>query len=358
MFFCSGFVVNLLQVCSLVLLPFSRGLFRAVNMSLFELASSQLVWMVEWWAGVEVRIYADEETRKHFGKEHALIISNHRSDIDWLVGWIFASRVGCLDGTRAIMKKSSKFLPVIGWGMWFTEYIFLERKWEKDENTLKIGFQRWKNFPRVLWVALFVEGTRFTEAKLKAAQEYAASAGLPVPRNVLVPRTKGFVCAVDNLRSFIPAVYDVTFALSKYKPAPTMTRILNRQSSVVHMHVRRVPMNELPTEEEELTEWCREVFVRKDDLLDKHKAENTFGEELYVPLTRSYKPLMIVIMWASLLTIAVVSLLARLLKSASGIAWFSGVLVSVTALMQVAILATQSERSTPAKRVNKGTHRN
>ena len=35
-----------------------------------------------------------------------------------------------------------------------------------------------------------MEGTRFTQAKLLAAQEYAASAGLPVPQNVLIPRTK------------------------------------------------------------------------------------------------------------------------------------------------------------------------
>jgi 1-acyl-sn-glycerol-3-phosphate acyltransferase len=27
------------------------------------------------------------------GKEHALIISNHRSDIDWLIGWILAQVV-------------------------------------------------------------------------------------------------------------------------------------------------------------------------------------------------------------------------------------------------------------------------
>lgn len=24
------------------------------------------------------------------GKEHALLVSNHRSDIDWLVGWVLA----------------------------------------------------------------------------------------------------------------------------------------------------------------------------------------------------------------------------------------------------------------------------
>lgn len=57
-------------------------------------------------------------------------------------------------------------------------------------NYLQSGLQRLKDFPQPFWLALFVEGTRFTKAKLLAAQEYAASAGLPVPRNVLIPRTK------------------------------------------------------------------------------------------------------------------------------------------------------------------------
>ena len=110
--------------------------------------------------------------------------------------------------------------------MWFSDYVFLERNWAKDEETLKViltafvsnmhlgissvlclhsldcvlqsGFQHLKNFPQPLWLALFVEGTRFTQEKLLAAQEYAASAGLPVPRHVLVPHTKvrlfSFVC--------------------------------------------------------------------------------------------------------------------------------------------------------------------
>ncbi|PNX77531.1 1-acyl-sn-glycerol-3-phosphate acyltransferase 2-like protein, partial [Trifolium pratense] len=124
------------------------------------------------------------------GKEHALVICNHRSDIDWLVGWVLAQRSGCLGSTLAVMKKSSKFLPVIGWSMWFSEYLFLERSWAKDENTLKSGIKRLSDFPLPFWLALFVEGTRFTQVKLSAAQEYATSTGLPVPRNVLIPRTK------------------------------------------------------------------------------------------------------------------------------------------------------------------------
>lgn len=40
------------------------------------------------------------------------------------------------------------------------------------------------------WLALFVEGTRFTQTKLLAAQEFAVSRGMPLPKNVLIPRTK------------------------------------------------------------------------------------------------------------------------------------------------------------------------
>jgi lysophosphatidic acid acyltransferase/lysophosphatidylinositol acyltransferase len=44
--------------------------------------------------------------------------------------------------------------------------------------------------PVPFWFALFVEGTRFTQSKLIAAQEFATSRGMPIPKNVLVPRTK------------------------------------------------------------------------------------------------------------------------------------------------------------------------
>lgn len=55
---------------------------------------------------------------------------------------------------------------------------------------LQSGLQRLRDYPQPFWLALFVEGTRFTQAKLLAAQEYAVSTGLSIPRNVLIPRTK------------------------------------------------------------------------------------------------------------------------------------------------------------------------
>jgi lysophosphatidic acid acyltransferase/lysophosphatidylinositol acyltransferase len=54
--------------------------------------------------------------------------------------------------------------------------------------------------PVPFWLALFVEGTRFTQSKLIAAQEFATSRGMPVPKNVLVPRTK--VNKIDALSTY------------------------------------------------------------------------------------------------------------------------------------------------------------
>ncbi|MCD7466869.1 phospholipid scramblase 1 [Datura stramonium] len=161
-------------------------------------------------------------------KSFKIIISNHRSDIDWLVGWALAQRVGCLGSTNCFGKRSLYHIfpfsilfdtfKVLGWSMWFAGCISLERSWTKDENTLKSGFRELNDFHQPFWLAVFVEGTRFTHAKLLAAQEYAVSAGILSLRNVLVPRTKGFVASVSHLRSVVPAIYNITLAIPKDKP--------------------------------------------------------------------------------------------------------------------------------------------
>lgn len=123
---------------------------------------------------------------------------------------------------------------------------------------LQTGFKRLEDFPMTFWLALFVEGTRFTQEKLEAAQDYASSRGLPSPRNVLIPRTKvsftkrlvlvvmtftsldlrglqnqGFVSAVTQIRSFVPAIYDCTLSVQKNQPTPTLLRMFSGQSSEV-----------------------------------------------------------------------------------------------------------------------------
>ncbi|KAL8147264.1 hypothetical protein AgCh_004839 [Apium graveolens] len=296
---------------------------------------------------LKIQLYTDPETFKLMGKEHALVICNHKSDIDWLVGWILAQRSGCLGSALAVMKKSSKFLPVIGWSMWFSEYLFLERSWAKDENTLKLGFQRLRDFPHAFWLALFVEGTRFTQAKLLAAQEYASSMGLPAPRNVLIPRTKGFVTAVTHMRPFVPAVYDVTLAIPKNSPPPTMLGLFSGQSSVVHIHLKRHLMKDLPETDDSVAQWCKDAFVVKDNLLDKHKADDNFGDGVLQDTGRPLKSLVVVITWACLLTFGALKLFQwfSILSSWKGLTFSAVSLGIITVLMQILIQFSQSERS-------------
>ncbi|KAL0725488.1 hypothetical protein Bca4012_040087 [Brassica carinata] len=229
------------------------------------------------------------------GKEHALVVCKHRSDIDWLVGWILAQRSGCLGSALAVTKKSSKFLPS--------------------------GLQRLKDFPQPFWLALFVEGTRFTETKLKAAQEYAASSELPIPRNVLIPRTKGFVSTVINMRSYVPAIYDMTVAIPKTSPPPTMLRLVKGQPSVVHVHIKCHSMKDLPESDEAIAQWCIDQFVAKDALLDKHIAADTFSGQQEQNIGRPIKSLAVVLSWACLLTLGAIKFLhwSKLLSSWKGI---------------------------------------
>ncbi|XP_019154454.1 PREDICTED: 1-acyl-sn-glycerol-3-phosphate acyltransferase 2-like isoform X1 [Ipomoea nil] len=352
LFFISGLFTNAIQaICYVVIRPFSKSTYRRINRLFAELLWLELVWLIDWWAGVKVQLYTDPETFKLMGKEHALLISNHRSDIDWVVGWVLAQRSGCLGSTLAVMKKSSVYLPVIGWSMFFSEYLFLERSWAKDESTLKSGLKRLQDYPLPFWLALFVEGTRFTQAKLLAAQEYAASTGLPIPRNVLIPRTKGFVTAVNHMRSFVPAIYEVTVAIPKSSPAPTMLRIFKGQPSVVHIHMKRHMMKDLPENDDDIAQWCRDVFVAKDKLLDKHITEDSFGEEKLQNIGRPAKSLVVVVSWACLLIVGAIKLFqsSPLLSSWKGITVSATLLAVITILMQILINFTQLERSTPAK---------
>ncbi|KAG5252859.1 1-acyl-sn-glycerol-3-phosphate acyltransferase [Salix suchowensis] len=351
-FFCSGLIVNILQaICFVFIRPLSKNTYRKINRQLAELLWLELVWIFDWWAGVQIKVFTDPETFRLMGKEHALVMCNHRSDIDWLVGWVLAQRSGCLGSAVAVMKKSSKFLPVIGWSMWFSEYLFLERNWAKDEITLKSGLQRLRDFPRPFWLALFVEGTRFTQAKLLAAQEYATSQGLPIPRNVLIPRTKGFVSAVSNMRSFVPAIYDITLAIPKGSPPPTMLNLFKGKSSVVHIHIKRHLMKELPETDDGIAQWCKDVFVAKDALLDKHMAEDTFSAQELQDLGRPKTSLVVVTSWACLLISGALKFLqwSSLLSSRRGIAFTVSGLAVITVLMHTLIRFSQSERSTPAK---------
>ncbi|CAH1437974.1 unnamed protein product [Lactuca virosa] len=348
LFLLSGLIINFLQAFFFVLVrPCSKNMYRKINACLAQLLWLELIWLFDWWAHIKVDLFIDSETLELMGKEHVLLICNHKSDIDWLIGWVLAQRSGCLGSTLALVKKSLKFLPVIGWSMWFTEYIFLERNWSKDENILMEGFENLRDFPMPFWLAVFVEGTRFTHAKLLAAQEYAIATKSPVPRNVLIPRTKGFVAAVNHLRSFVPAIYNCTVAVPKNEPLPTILRMFRGRSSTVHVHVKRHLIRELPHTDADIRQWCRDIFLEKDASLELHQSENTFGDMECHGIGRPKKSLYVVIIWSCLLLFGVIKFFEWCSFSWEAITFCAILLLFVMICMQILIVFSQSEQSNP-----------
>jgi lysocardiolipin and lysophospholipid acyltransferase len=139
--------------------------------------------------------------------------------------------------------------------------------------------------PRPVWVGMYPEGTRITDAKRAESWSFAEKNGLPRLNNVLLPRTKGFTFITEKVRPVLDCIYDVTIA---YKGGPAYIRHALTdgvfQTSAVHMHVQRIPVADLPQGEPALKQWLLERFKQKDALLAHfHEHQNFPGSRNFCP---------------------------------------------------------------------------
>ena len=83
-------VVVLSLICFFLLLP-------SFVVSFQHFPVSELTVLAEWWSGTDCQLVVEEgEDLSKIGQEHAIVIMNHKYDIDWLMGWIMANRFGVL----------------------------------------------------------------------------------------------------------------------------------------------------------------------------------------------------------------------------------------------------------------------
>jgi hypothetical protein len=105
-----------------------------------------------------------------------------------------------------------------------------------------------------------------------------------VPKHLLYPRTKGFVTTVQRLRQapHMMAVYDLTIAYrrgQKLFVAPTwwtgmsLPELTERHGYRFYVHVRRFPIKDLPTCDDELARWLERVWVEKGEWLEMMRVE-------------------------------------------------------------------------------------
>jgi 1-acyl-sn-glycerol-3-phosphate acyltransferase len=265
--------LNLLQLLSLAVLPFSRKAFRGVNR-----------WCADtWWgwcvAGAErfnntKIIFTGEDVPKG---ENVLLVSNHQQMPDIPAIMKLAKTKDRLGDLKFFVKKQLKWVPGMGWGMQFLDCLFIDRDWASDREKIRRTFARLVDDEVPLYLVSFVEGTRLTLPKLEAAQHYARQNGLREPRQTLVPRSKGFAASVEGLRNHIDAVYDLTIAYEG--GVPSLWQFIKGMVERVHMHVRRFPIAELPDSTDGLRDWLFARFEEKDRLLEHFYETEAFPTE-------------------------------------------------------------------------------
>jgi len=323
-FFTSGVIVNLVQcVLYLFLRPLNKRVYRKINWYLCATVYAQLVFMGDWWSGSDILCFIDKDDfDKYWGKEHAYCVMNHTYEIDWLIGWMICDRIHLLGNCKAYAKKVIQYMPILGWAWKFSEFVFLERSFDKDKDVINRQITELADHPDPMWLLLFPEGTRFTREKHKASEDFAQQKNLPELKYHLQPRTRGFIASLPSMKGKVPAIYDILLAFKEDAPAePTMTSLLSGNPVTAYMYMKRVPMEDLPTSEVEQEKFLRDMFLGKDKLKDSFVRTGDFfttsGVQRITPfkVERRTYPLINMIVWAIVILCPMLYYLVALLIS-------------------------------------------
>ncbi len=264
------FVLNPIQMVSVVIYPFSRRLFRAVNRWCARSIWGLWVIMAERQNRIQVRITGDPVPRR----ENALVLPNHQSMADVMLMMCFAWRCGRLGDMKFFVKDIVKWFPGFGWGMKFLDCIFVKRDWARDRRSIHQLFEKYKRESIPIFLVSFLEGTRRTDEKHAHAQRFASERGLYCPAHTLIPRTKGFVATIIGLGDHLDAVYDLTIGYPD--GVPTLVNCFEARVKRVEVHVRRYAVADLPTDEVALEAWVFDRFKEKDALLARLAEQERF----------------------------------------------------------------------------------
>ncbi|KAK7204754.1 acyltransferase-domain-containing protein [Myxozyma melibiosi] len=291
--------INLTQLIGLPIRLFSKSWFHAYVDFTKQHFGLLLTTMTQWWAPTPVHVVGDSSVsglikrasdgtlETKFG-ERIVLLANHQIDADWLYLWWIAYTSKAHGGMYIILKESLKNVPFLGWGMQYFKFIFLSRKWEKDEGRMRTALTNIANEPDwPAWVLIFPEGTNITENTKKRSHEYAVKLDLQEPEHMLLPRTRGLYFTLKNLD--VPYLYDCTVAYEgvprngygqDFFTLPTIY-VQGRPPKSVHMHWRRFHKSTIPLDDEsEFGRWLHQRWLEKDAIMESYYTNGHFdGDE-------------------------------------------------------------------------------
>ncbi|KAF9480044.1 hypothetical protein BDN70DRAFT_878074 [Pholiota conissans] len=249
-----------------------------------------------------------------------VLIANHQVYADWWYAWCltyFMSPHGIHRYVYITLKKSLRWVPIVGWGMQFFKFIFLARSWASDRQQLAVDLsslgREAEREGKPLCFMLYPEGTLVSKDTRPRSKKYADKMGITDMKHILLPRSTGLHYSLRSLAPRIPELrlLDLTVAYPGIPPMGYGQDYYTLRSlffdgvapPAVHIHMRMfdvktgVPIGDLagasgasepdrkakrivevdiPNEEkEEFDIWLRKLWQEKDEAMDKFFETNS-----------------------------------------------------------------------------------
>lgn len=258
------------------ILPVAPRLGHWLTHQIFQFWLSMDVALTKLIVGYKVNVTAASKERgRMMPNESAIIIVNHRTEIDWILMFHLGYHVPASSVTlRVVLKDVLCHVPGIGWAMRMLGYAFVARRWEMDKGAIERCIERYTSKQLPIWLLIFPEGTALYWRSLERNTKYMTEKNLKPFNYVLMPREKGFI---HCLRKMGPqtAVYDMALGFPSIRDEevrPTLKNIVNGDLPSMDIHMHRWSADEVPHggTDEEVAEWLHARFREKETRLEKY----------------------------------------------------------------------------------------
>lgn len=217
--------------------------------------------------------------------QRIILIANHQIYTDWLYLWWVAYCNGMHGRLYIILKESLRKIPILGWGMQMSQFIFLKRNWEKDKPHMASALQKLNRMTEPMWLMLFPEGTNLAPSTREKSAAWAQKSGMKDMIHTLIPRTTGLQFCLQELNGTVDYLYDCTVAYEGVPRGQFAQDIFTlkagylegRPPKSVHMYWRRYAIKDIPIHNDKAFElWLVARWREKDLLIENYLRTGKF----------------------------------------------------------------------------------
>eukprot|EP00122_Pirum_gemmata_P018989 Pgem_evm1s17785 len=215
------------------------------------------------------------------GSQKYIFMANHQAYADsFFVGYLLSSGNHADGSILWFIWKTFLVIP-LGWASYMCGHCFLGFG-KKDPQNLQDSCEKFNSMANRCY-ALYPEGAIKTKSVTEKTRKYAEREGLPIMKNVLLPRLLAITSCIKQMKKDGgKVIIDVTFGFPKDSPWKTslynILDIAKLHSKPVKIcgHVRQFDLEDVGNSDEEIRDWIYERFQEKDQLLEVFEKEGKF----------------------------------------------------------------------------------